>query len=132
MDLFACFNVPEGAGGAEAEIFLRFFNAGGAFISDSPTATLVLDNDPATWEHLTIGDFSGISLGPPDLPAAVVPIGTQFVEAHFLYDNASLGDFAGYADKTHLEFEVIPEPSTVLLVLIGAVSLLSFLRLTRR
>ena len=105
---FACFNVPSGAANARAEIFLKYLDVSGSLLSSSAVLNTDdnggLDQDISTWEHL---DF----LSDP------VPVGTRYVEAWIRYDNASLGAFAGYLDKTHLEFRGVPEPAALALVL---------------
>lgn len=125
-NFFACFNAPLGTVGASADILLKWFDAGGTEIGTPAMANLILDSDPDTWEHISLGNTI-FDAG----PNISVPVGTQFVEAHFQFDNASLGNFAGYADKTHLGFVVIPEPSSLLLFLAG-VALFSCRRWRRR
>ena len=107
---FACFNVPQGAGGAEAQIYIRYLDNLGSLIALSQIASTNdiggLDDDPDTWQHLQID-------------ADPVPVGTRYVEAFIQFDKASLGGYAGYLDKTHLAIRGVPEPAAVGLALVG-------------
>ncbi len=116
-DLNAFFTTGKGATGTLTGQVILSFYSGPALtgLIRTDNAALVLDGDPATWENIQ--------------KTGTVPIGTRYFLSQVVYrDNTGqMGTNAGFVDAASLT--VIPEPSSLALLGLGASTL--FLRRRR-
>ncbi len=120
VDASALFNVPHEVAAAVSGLHVSFYDSVHAFLGISSVGSASLsggfvDSNVNTWQSLNV-------------VAAPVPVGTQYIEVQFAYNNASMIDTqgiprSGYVDVASLTLTAVPEPSSVVLVTVGAVFL---------
>ena len=71
-------------------------------------ASLTLDNDPSTWESISL----------TSIPVPVAPLTTTWVGVSLFFNNDSIGSLSGYVDDVN--FTIVPEPASLWLVGLGA------------
>lgn len=112
--LSAYFNVNDHVPAAAAFVNISFYNAAYALLGGPPSSGLILDTNINTWEPISV--------------SAIGPAGTKYAVSQVLYDdNTLLGVdgvvHAGYVDSAALR--VVPEPSAMALLAMGAFGLLA-------
>lgn len=115
VSLNALFNVDAHVPAATGGVYIQFFSASnyGSQIGVGLAGPLALDASPATWE--------------PAIVNTPIPVGTRWLMSQVYYSNASLiGNdgviHGGYVDAA--ELRIIPEPSALALLALGALALL--------
>ena len=103
---FSYFNVPSAVSGATVDVYFEYYDAGASLITTSVVNSATLDSDVSTWEEVA-------DVGIP------VPAGTRRVKFVFGYDTAPLGQFPGFADRMTLIFDVVPEPTSGVMLACG-------------
>lgn len=111
--LGAYFNVDQNLAAAQAFVNLSFYDASYTNLGPSPSAGLTLDNNPATWEPISV--------------SFAAPPSTKYVVSQVMYLESSLFDSTGvvgtgYVDSASLR--AVPEPSAFVLLGMGAAGLL--------
>jgi hypothetical protein len=111
--LSAYFNVNNHVPAASAFVNISFYDASYALVGSPPSAGLILDNNISTWEQISL--------------TATAPLTTKYVFSQVLYDENTLPGVdglvhAGYVDSASLT--VVPEPSAIILIGLGALGLL--------
>jgi hypothetical protein len=118
FDLQALFTTGFGVSGQTGQVIISFYTA----ISSMSSATLAtnrissvgnadpLDGDGKTWESIQL--------------TGSVPIGTRYVLSELVFrdDGNAMGSNAGYIDGASLS--IVPEPSSVALLGLGATTLM--------
>jgi len=116
INLSALFNANQNLPAAIGGVSMTFFTTStyASNIPPYPIVNLTLDNNTSTWEP--------ISLTSP------VPVGTRWVLSQVFYSDASLhangAIYPAYVDAA--ELRLVPEPSTLTLLGIGAFGLLTW------
>jgi hypothetical protein len=114
VDFTALFNINSPIPGAIANVLLQFRDSSGAQVGGNLIGSSVgmggLDSNTSTWQPLTI-------------TGGLVPPTTVRIHAEVAYANASLLQNApGYVDNADLRLTIVPEPTSVAL-LVGGTSL---------
>ena len=106
-------------GSAIGGVALQFFAMSnyGSQIGSGIIGTITVDTNPATWQPASV--------------TGVVPLGTTWMVAQVLYNNASLANHPGYVDQAELRISPIPEPGTFGLMLFGGLAVGLMLRRAR-
>jgi hypothetical protein len=113
FNLSAYFNVDQNLAAAQAFVNLSFYDATYTSLGLGSSAGLTLDNNPATWEPISLSFAS--------------PLGTQYAVAQVMYLESTLFDSTGtvagtgYVDSASLR--AVPEPATMVLFGMTAVGL---------
>jgi hypothetical protein len=113
FQLSAYFNVNNNVTAAHAFVNMSFYDASYSSLGGPPSAGLVLDNNIATWEQISL--------------STVEPLGTKYIVSQVLYDENTLPGIdgvvhAGYVDSASLT--VVPEPSSIVLLGVGTIGIL--------
>lgn len=115
LTLAALFNVDANTPAAVAGVYIQFFSAAnyGSQIGTGLGGSLALDASVNTWETASV--------------TTPIPVGTRWLMSQVYYSDASLigndgAVHAGYVDVGDLR--VIPEPSAVGLLILGAMAML--------
>ena len=121
--LSAYFDVPQNLSAAHAYVNISFYDASNNPLGGPPSAGLILDNNPATWQPISI--------------TATEPLNTKYIVSQVLYDESTLSDSTGatqpgYVDSASLTLVPVPEPSSVLLAFSGLAALVWYARRKRR
>ncbi len=111
--LSAFFDANQNLPAAGAFVNMTFYDASYTLLGGPPSSGLILDNNPATWQQISV--------------TATEPPNTKYIVSQVLYDNNTLMDSTGvidpsYVDAASLTLNPVPEPSAF--VLLGAGSLL--------
>lgn len=108
-NLGALFNADKNVPAAIASVYVQFFSASnyGSQIGTPLNAGLTLDNNPATWELISV--------------SGAIPVNTRWILSQVLYNNASLVSNPGYVDAAR--FTVTPEPATLAVLGLGSLAL---------
>jgi hypothetical protein len=104
-------NVPA----ALAYVNMSFYDATYTYLSDLSSSPGLIDSNPATWEQKSL--------------TMAAPPTTKYIVSQVLYDESSITTsdglvHAGYVDSASLT--VVPEPSTIALLGMGAFGLLAW------
>jgi hypothetical protein len=108
--LSAYFNVNNFVPAAHAYVNVSFYDASYSLLGGPPSSGLILDNNIATWEQISL--------------LATEPLGTKYIVSQVLYDENTLPGIdgvihAGYVDSASLT--IVPEPSSLVLLGVGAI-----------
>jgi hypothetical protein len=108
--LSAYFNVNNNVPAAHAYVNVSFYDASYSPLASPPSVGLILDNNITTWEQISL--------------SATEPLNTKYIVSQVLYDENTLPGIdgvvhAGYVDGASLT--VVPEPSSIFLLGMGAV-----------
>ena len=112
--LSAYFNPDQNLPAAHAYVNLSFYDASYTSLGAAPSSGLILDNNPSTWEQIS--------------STATEPLNTKYVVSQVMYLESTLTNSngvvgAGYVDSASLT--LVPEPSTLALLGVGAFGLLA-------
>jgi hypothetical protein len=116
----AQFNVDSNVPAAGAGVILQFFDASHNFVGSTNSASLTLDNNPATWQQISLTNIP-------------VPVNANYLLAQVLYSDASLAvngnNNPGFVDDAVLTMDrsTTPEPGS-LMALLPAGAMLLFRR----
>jgi hypothetical protein len=115
----AYFNANMNVPAAQAFVNVSFYDASYNYLGMAPSVGLTLDNSTSTWEQISV--------------TATEPLNTKYLVSQVMYLESSLLNangavYPGYVDSASLT--VVPEPSLLSLVGLGAMSL--FLSRNRR
>ena len=120
VDASALFNVPAAVAAAVSSVSVSFYDSlhtslGFAIVGSNTLSGGFVDNNVNTWESINL-------VGSP------VPVATQYMLMQVAYNNASMLDSqglaaSGYVDAATLTLTAVPEPSSAVLVGVGAVLL---------
>ncbi len=120
VDASALYNVPAAVAAAVSSVSVTFYdsthaNLGFVITGSNTLSGGFVDSNVNTWEAINI-------------VGAAVPVSTQYMLMQFAYNNASMLDSqglarSGYVDAATLTLTAVPEPSSVVLVGVGAVLL---------
>lgn len=115
FNMSALFNT-QNPGIAIGGVALQFFAGStyGSQIGSGMIGTINVDINPATWQPASV--------------TGTVPLGTTWMVAQVLYNNASLANHAGYVDLAELRITPVPEPSTLGMLLLGGLVIAAGLR----
>ena len=109
--LSAYFNANLNVPAAKGFVNLSFYDASYSPVGAAVSAGLILDNNPATWEQISL--------------TLTEPLTTKYVVSQVLYDESTLVSngavWPGYVDSASLT--VVPEPSCFALLGAGAIGL---------
>lgn len=114
ISMGANFTTGVGVSGALAAISLSFFNGNYSNPVGSTSASFTLDSSVG-WQQLSLNTFA--------------PLNADWVLAQVMYNNASLGNNAGYVDNVTLQ--AVPEPSNWAMFAAGFASLVYLRRRTK-
>ncbi len=110
--LSAYFNANQNLSAALGFVNMSFYDATYASLGGPPSSSLVLDNNPATWQQISV--------------TSIEPPGTKYILSQVFYDNSTLLDSFGlvpsYVDSASLTR--VPEASTLALLGAGVMGLL--------
>jgi hypothetical protein len=97
----ALYNTNGGYTGASALVTVQFFTSStySSLIGNSGFGTLLLDNDPTSWESASV--------------TSMIPVGTTWVVYQIAYSNASIGNNTGFVDDAYLRINQIPAPGAI-------------------
>jgi hypothetical protein len=113
--LSAYFNANQYVSAAHAFVNITFYDSSYNFLSGPPSSGLILDNNTASWEPISI--------------TATEPLSTKYIVSQVLYDESTLTGIdgalhPGYVDSASLTR--VPEPGTMLLLASGIMGLLCY------
>jgi PEP-CTERM motif len=120
VDASGLYNVPAAVAAAVSSVNVSFYDSlhsslGFVSVGSNTLSGGFVDSNVNTWESINI-------------VAAPVPVSTQYMLMQFAYNNASMLDSqglarSGYVDAATLTLTAVPEPSSLVLVSVGAVLL---------
>ena len=113
--LGAYFDADQNLTAAHAYVNISFYDSSYSLLGGPPSSGLILDNNPATWEQISL--------------TATEPLNTKYIVSQVMYDNSTLAShsgavYAGYVDSASLTR--VPEPTTVILLGLGGFGLLAW------
>ena len=113
--LSAYFNANQNLSAAHAYVNVTFYDATYSLLGGPPSAGLILDGSPATWQQISL--------------TATEPLSTKYIVSQVLYDESTLvgatgATYPGYVDSASLTR--VPEPGTIVLLLGGLTGLLCY------
>lgn len=111
ITLSANFTAGAGVANVTAGLILSFYQGNSSGLLATTSATINLDSAPG-WQQLSF--------------SAQAPVSADWVVAQVYYNNATLGNEAGYVDNANLA--AVPEPASIALFGVGLAGYLLFRR----